>query len=355
MPELRGHEAQTMKFIADYLVEIGIKCSADKNGVVAHIEAEPRAAQTLLLACNISASALQEKTDLPFASIRGGIMHATGNDANIAILLTVAKEIFANRASLKSNIKFAFYSDIKGMIDGGLLSGGVVAAMKMQLNPSHLVGDILVKKGRYLAANDNFEITLKGKGGDGRYPAAHSSLSYVVAQIVENIYSLVPRKFSAVDNALISVCNIECGNAFDVMPSKAAIRGMIQTYDENIRALSPVYIEQIAGCLAAGHEVDYEFRLIEGAPPVNNNEILADMLCTAAEKNGNLIMLRDKKMGSDDFAYLAERVRGCYFEIGCGNKAKGITAPLNSEYFDIDENAMQVGIDVLRDFAMGYK
>jgi len=196
---------------------------------------------------------------------------------------------------------------------------------------------------------------IQGKGGDGRYPSMNSSITFVLAQIVENLYSLVPRKFSAVDNALISVCNIECGRTHDVMPSKGIIRGMIQTYDENIRALSPVYIEQIAGCLAAAYEVDYEFKLIEGAPPVFNNEIITDKLCEVAEKNGKLIPLRDKKMGSDDFSYFSTSVRGCYFEIGCGSKAKGITAPLNSEYFNIDEDAMQVGIDVLREFALGFK
>ena len=353
-PELAGHEVQTIKFISDYLDENNIKNTRDDSGVTALIEA-PASAGTLLLTCNISASPIQEKTNLPFASIRGGIMHATGNDAHIAILLTVAKELQARREELKSNIKIGFYSDAKRAAAKGALSGGVIAASKLQLNPMANSGDILIKKGKCLAANDNFEIVISGKGGDGRYPAMNSSITYVIAQIVDNLYSIVPRKFSAVDNALISVCNIECGRTHDVMPSKGIIRGMIQTYDENIRALSPVYIEQIAGCLAAAYEVDYDFKLIEGAPPVYNNEIIAEKLCEVAEKSGRLINLTDQKMGSDDFAYFSGHLRGCYFEIGCGSKAKSITAPLNSEYFNIDEDAMQVGIDVLRDFALGFR
>lgn len=347
-PELKGHEVQTAKFIQDYLNEANIPNQRVGNDVFVDIQA-PMAVQTLLFACNISAQPITEKTGLTFASIRGGIMHASGNDAHIAILLTIAKELFAHQAELKINVKIAFYSDAKESIQNGILNNGVVAAFKLQINPNSYSGDILVKKSEYLPSNDNFEITIKNKNGE------NSPISHIIAQIIENLYTLIPIKFQNSSNSLISVCNIECGTSFDISPSFGTIRGNIQTFDAEIRSLTPVYIKQVIGCIVAAFDVEYEFKLFEGAPSVYNNEILSDKVSNVAKDIGNLIPLKGEKMHGDNFSYISERIPSCLFEIGCTAPTQKEKYPLNSEYFNLDENCMQTGIDLLSNIALQFK
>ncbi|GHV18490.1 peptidase M20 [Clostridia bacterium] len=360
-PELAYCEFETARFISEYLVECGIPVVTGlaKTGVVGTIEKE-FAAETLLIRADMDALPIHEKTGLPFASIKGAAMHACGHDAHVAIALGAAKNIMARKDELKSNIKFVFQpaeesgNGAVALINDGVMDGNVTGAIALHVNPDVQVGTVTLKNGNRMASNDSFEIILKGIGGHGACPTQNSSITYVCAQIVDNLYSVVTRKFHAAENALISICNIECGNTYNVMPSTAAIRGTIRTYSEDIRDVIPVYMEQIVGCIAAAYDVEHEFRLKKGHPPVVNDIGMVKKAQDAAEGVAQVNWLERPSMTSDDFAYYAHRVPACYIGLGCGNVAKGITHPLHSEYFDLDEDCIQVGVNFLTNFALTF-
>ncbi|MDR1101644.1 MAG: amidohydrolase [Clostridiales bacterium] len=360
-PELARHEVETAKFVEKYLdeLEIPVTTGIAQTGVVGFIEKE-FAVQTLLIRANMDALPIAERTNLPFASQRGGVMHACGNDAHTAMLLATAKNLMARRDELKSNVKLVFQpgeEDTGGalsMIEAGVLSNNVTGAIALNVNPDAQTGSIILRKGSKIAANDRFEIKLKGAGGHGANPTQNSSISYVCAQIVENLYSIATRRFETTDNALVSVCNIECGNTYNVMPSTATIRGTIRTYSDGVRDLAPVYIEQIVGCMAAAYDIEYEIRHLKGNPPVINDAAMVDKAGEAAEGIANVEWSGRPGIISDDFAYFAQKVPSCYVDLGCANAAKGIIHPIHSEFFDIDESCMKIGADFLTNFALKY-
>lgn len=360
-PELAWHEVETAKFICNYLDEIGVPYVANvaKTGVAALIEA-PTAAKTLIIRAEMDALPIVEKTGLKYASVRGGIMHACGHDAHIAMALGAAKQIMKNQDKLNANIKLVFQPAEEGengaevMVKEGVMTGGVVGAVALHVDPDLQVGYIGLKKGAAMAANDLFEITLKGQGGHGATPSKNSSLPYVCAQIVDNLYSIVSRRFDPTESAVIGVCNIDCGTAHNIMPSTATIRGTVRSFTDEIRELAPVYIEQVVGCLAAAYDIDFEFSLKRGHPSVVNNQ---EMVAKVAENAENIakIMWHDKpSMMSDDFAFFAKKVPSAYIWLGCRNEAKGITSPLHDEKFDIDEDCLAIGVNLLTKIAMEF-
>jgi amidohydrolase/hippurate hydrolase len=289
-PELAWHETETSKFICDYLSKLNIPFVSNvaKTGVVGLIEA-PVAARTLILRADMDALPIIEKTGLPFASVRGGIMHACGHDAHVAMLLGAAKQIMKNRDKLNANIKLVFQPAEEGnngaetMIKEGVMTGGVIGAVALHVDPTLPTGFIGLKKGAAMAANDAFEIVLKGMGGHGATPSKNSALPYICAQIVDNLYSIVARRFDPIESAVIAVCNIDCGTTFNVMPSEATIRGTIRSFADDIRELAPVYIEQIVGCLAAAYDIEFEFNRIKMHAPVVNNSEMVDKVAGNAE------------------------------------------------------------------------
>lgn len=357
-PELAFHEFETAKFIAEYLEELGIPKEEGiaGTGVVGFIEA-PFATQTLLIRAEMDAVAVTEKTNLPHASRRGGIMHSCGHDAHIAMLLGAARNLVAEQHNLKTNVKLVFQpaeeseEGANAMVEAGVMEG-VTTAIALHVHPGARTNEIILKKGEMMAANDKFEIALKGIGGQDANPVQNSSLTYVTSQIVNNLYSLIPRRFYAHDSALLSVCAVECGHAYNVMPSTATIRGSIRTYSDEVRELIPVYIEQIVGCMSAAYDIDSKVKFTRGNAPVINDDIMIDRAAKATIDVGHVIYQPRPSMGSDDFSAYSSRVPSCYVRIGCAPPGQREPHSLHSEYFDIDENCIQVGIDFLTNFAM---
>jgi amidohydrolase len=138
------------------------------------------------------------------------------------------------------------------------------------------------------------------------------------------------------------------------MPSAATIRGSIRTYSDEIRDLIPVYMEQVVGCLSAAYDVDAKINFTRGHAPVINDGIMIDRAERAAEDVGNVIFLERPSMGSDDFSFISSRVPSCYVRLGCTAPTQREVHPLHSEYFNLDEDCIQIGIDFLTNFALQF-
>jgi metal-dependent amidase/aminoacylase/carboxypeptidase family protein len=134
----------------------------------------------------------------------------------------------------------------------------------------------------------------------------------------------------------------------------AKISGTYRSFSKDIQDLIPVYIKQIAGCLSAAFDVEFEVNCESHQPPVINNRIAVDDVARAAEGLLEVVWQDKPNMAGDDFSYFADAVPSCYFGLGCRNIAKGINFPLHSDLFDVDENCIQYGIDLLTKIALDY-
>ncbi len=365
IPELAFCEYKTSDYICKRLDEIGVlyKRGIAKTGVVALIEGK-NAEKTLLLRADIDALPIQEDKSREYASIHDGVMHACGHDAHTAILLGVAEVLYRLRDELSCNVKLVFQPAEEGeggaepMIAEGVMENPAVdAALGLHVMTDVKTKSIRVKGGPVMACPDEFKLKVIGKGGHGATPKACINPITVAAGIITEFNKLADVYKDAEPPVVISVCTVEGGSFYNIIPQEVMIGGTTRMYDYNIREELPKRMEEIAKRYADKFGANCEFRYIKSYPPlINNSEMSNEFVDICAELIGEDKVVRGgpSSMGGDDFAYFAERVPSVYFNLGSGNAKKGITMPLHSPDFDIDEDCLLTGVLAMSNYALNF-
>ncbi len=352
-PELEFEEVKTAQVICDVLHEWGVpyKSGIAKTGIVAEIgTGDP----VVLLRADMDGLPVTEDTNLPFASKHTGKMHACGHDIHMSCLLGCIA-LFCENPPTKGKVRFVFQPAEEGvggaepMISEGVAKG-TSASAALHVKPGLPVGKIACKPEYYYASPDEFSITVTGKGGHGGYPHLALNPLPVASEIVTAIASLG----QAMKDELcaISVCAVNGGNSFNVIPDSVTILGTVRTFTPELRFKMEEEIGKLAKgiCESRGVQCDYLFRKLY--PPVYNNPQLTDLLFrTGKEVLGeeNVVEETAPFMGGEDFAYFAKEAPGVLFHLGSGGEA-----PLHSSQFIAEEECIWYGARVLEHFARNY-
>ena len=244
-PEIGFQEVRTASIVARELRELGLEVSTGiaETGVVAMLEGE-RPGPTALLRFDMDALPVTEETGAEYASLTPGVMHACGHDGHTAIGLTVARLLHAHRDELAGTVKLVFQPAEEGL--GGakrMVAEGVLANPRPDLSLAlHLWNDkpfgwIGVTPGPAMAASGRFQITITGSGGHGAAPHLTHDPVVAAAQIITALQTIVSRNVRPLDSAVVSVTAIEAGDAFNVIPSTAVLKGTFRTYRPEVEAL----------------------------------------------------------------------------------------------------------------------
>jgi len=365
-PEPGFREEQTARLIEARLGELGIPhVRMAGTGVVGLIKGR-RAGEGVCAALRADMDALPI-TDAKQGELRSetdGVMHACGHDAHTACLLGAARLLTGLADSFSGSVKLIFQpaeeTDSGGalpMIGEGVLDNPRVnAAFGLHADPGIPAGRIGVASGFTQAASDMFDVTIYGGGGHGAYPHTATDVLYAACQCVSALQSVVARNVAPLDAAVVTVGKLHSGTARNIIPARAEFSGIIRTLDPSVRALVRERAERtIRGvCGALGAEVTYTSRA--GFPMLKNNEAMTSIVREAAtdmlgEEN---VQCAAPSMGVEDFAYFAERCPSCFFNLGVRNEAKGITHPLHSDLFNIDETALPIGAALLSAAAVSF-
>ena len=365
IPELAFCEYKTSDYICKRLDEIGVpyKRGMAKTGVVALIEGK-NAEKTLLLRADIDALPIQEDKSREYASTHDGVMHACGHDAHTAILLGVAEVLFGLRDELSCNVKLVFQPAEEGaggaepMIAEGVMENPKVdAALGLHVMTGVETKSVRVKAGPVMACPDEFKLKVIGKGGHGATPKACINPITLAARIITEFNKLADEYKDAEPLVVISVCTVEGGSFYNIIPQEVTVGGTTRMYDYSVREQLPKRMEEIAKHCAEEFGASIEFQYIKSYPPlINNGEMANEFADVCAELLGEEKVVRGgpSSMGGDDFAYFAERVPAVYFNLGTGNAKKGITMPLHSPDFDIDEDCLSTGVLAMCQYALKY-
>lgn len=365
IPELAFCEYKTSDYICKRLDEIGVpyKRGVAKTGVVALIEGK-NAKKTLLLRADIDALPIQEDKSREYASTHDGVMHACGHDAHAAILLGVAEVLYRLRDELYCNVKLVFQPAEEGeggaepMIDEGVMENPTVdAALGLHVMTDVETKSVRVKGGPVMACPDEFKLKVIGKGGHGATPKECINPIAVAASIITEFNKLADAYKDAQPPVVISVCTVEGGSFYNIIPQEVTIGGTTRMYDYSVREQLPKRMEEIAKRCTDEFGAKCEFQYIKSYPPLINNGGMANEFAdVCAELFGEDKVVRGGPsfMGGDDFAYFAERVPAVYFNLGTGNAKKGITMPLHSPDFDIDEDCLLTGVLAMCQYALKY-
>jgi amidohydrolase len=347
-PELGFHEVRTAGIVAQELNKLGLEFNTGiaGTGVVALLEgAKP--GPVILVRADMDALPIVEETGAAYASQNPGVMHACGHDAHTAVLLTVAKMLLAHRDELAGTVKFMFQpaeeglGGAEGMIAAGVLENPKVdRVLALHVWNEQPVGWFGISNGPILAGAEIFTIKVEGKGGHGASP--HLSIDPVLAsaQIINALQGIVARNVEPLKTAVVSVTTIHGGEAFNVIPPAVEMTGTIRTFEPQVRERVLQRFEETVHGVAGAMGCTASIKMERVSPAtVNQAETSSHVQACARQlfpdakvETGNNIT-----MGAEDFAFLLEKVPGCFFFIGSANPEKGLDAGHHHPKFDFDE------------------
>lgn len=360
--ELSYCEYQTAAFVAEYLKEIGlsVETGVAKTGVTAFLDAGKT--ETILVRADMDALPMEELSDADYRSENKGVMHACGHDAHMAVVLCTAKLLSQIKTSLSANVLFVFQpaEETEGgaepMIQTGMLETyHVASALGLHVMNDVPVGKILLKKGPLMASPDDFDLTICGRGGHGAYPHKCIDPISLSAKVIAAFESLCSRTLSPFAQKVISVCMVQGGATYNIIPDAVTMRGTVRTYDEAIRNDIPKQMEAIIDGICKPYGATFDFQFNFRYPPLINDDKAVDHMEQAVRAvlgEDRIVIGTEPSMAGDDFAYFAKAVPSVYFYLGGGNEKRGITMPLHSSDFEIDEDCLKVGIAAMASYVV---
>jgi len=356
-PELGLEEFRTAERVEAYLKDIGLDVSRiAETGVVGLLKGNSPD-PTLMLRADMDALPLEEQTSVPYKSVHKGKMHACGHDGHVAMLMVAAKILSFHRDELKGSIKFLFQPNEEGMCAGLLVEKGVMddprvdAAFGIHLMTSLETGKIGVSAGAVMAGMHAFKLTITGKGGHTGFPQESIDPIITAANIIQTTQVLQTREIDVLKPTLIVFGRIEGGTTSNIIPEKVEMEGTIRyLYDAEAEGENHPCkrFERIVENVCDAHRARYEVEYTYAHPAVINDPGMADFVGAEAEKavDSNAKIVPFVTMVGEDFCEFANRVPSAFYFVGAGNREKGADYPHHHPCFDIDEEALSVGVEM---------
>ena len=356
-PELGFQEHRTAGIVHEHLRSLGLKTLAGvaETGVIGLIEGE-KPGPTILLRFDMDALPIQEESSAEYASIVPGVMHACGHDGHTAIGMSVAQMLVAEREDMPGKVKLVFQPAEEG--EGGakrMVEEGVLKdprpdfALGLHLWNDKPFGWIGVTNGPAMAGSETFEIEIQGKGGHGASPHRTVDPVLAAAHVITALQSVVSRNVDPLKEAVVSVTWVEAGDAHNVIPGKAWLRGTIRSYDPSIRKTVLQRVEEITTGVTRAMGCTSQIQITQITPTVSNDFKIAariqDLIRTLLPDSQ--LFTDERTMGSEDMAFFMEDIPGCYMFIGSKDDARGLNAPHHNPSFDFDEAALPIGAGLI--------
>ena len=314
----------------------------------------PSNGRTVLLRGDMDALPLHEDTGLDFASETSGAMHACGHDTHVAMLVGAAKMLCARREQLTGTVYFMFQPGEEGhhgarfMLDDGLLDPLPDAAFALHIMPNAPHGIFTGRAGPLLASSDVLSIKITGKGGHASMPHDAVDPIPIACEIVSAIQTMVTRKVSVFDPAVITIAKIEAGTTNNIIPECANLLGTIRTLSPRRRAMVAEELHRLAPGIAAAHGCEAQVHIEQGFPVTLCDDRAVRFGQEVVEANfgaENWKTLDAPIMGAEDFAYVLEKVPGAMFFLGASHEGDDWRhcCGLHSNRMVLDESVMAKG------------
>ena len=357
IPEIGLEEYETSKYIKKKLSEFKIEYSEgySSTGVVAWVKGKKgNSSKSIGLRADFDALPMPEKNNFNYKSKNVGMMHACGHDGHTSMLLGAAKYLSEN-FDFDGTVYFIFQPGEEGfgggkiMIDDGLFRDFKIDEVYALHNwPELPLGHFGVNSGPMMAAVDEFDIIIKGKGGHAAIPQLAIDPVIIASQIVLALQTIVSRSTNPVDKAVVSITKINGGTAYNVIDDSVKLSGTIRTFEEKTRSFIAKKIEDISKgiALSNGGTAVIEFDLVNKYPPTINSKKESEFASEVAKKlvgNEKVITDINPSMGGEDFSYLLNEKPGSYLYIGQADKNHN--ANLHTSNYDFNDNLLPIGVN----------
>lgn len=349
-PELDYDVHRTAGRVAALLREFGadeVTEGVGRTGVVGVIRGRTDSKGRVVgLRADMDALPITEITGAEYASKTPGVMHACGHDGHTAMLLGAAKYLAETR-NFDGTAVVIFQPAEEGgagglaMVEDGLVERwNIQEFYGMHNMPGLPTGSFAIREGAMMAATDQFEILLTGKGGHAARPHDAVDTTLMAAQIIVALQSVVSRNVDPLQSAVVSVCVVETSTrAHNIIPQTVVLRGTARTLDPGVRDLVEERLHKvvtgIAETMGGTAKVDYQ----RGYPvTMNHPEATVHAAEVARQVAGDVDMQIMPLMAGEDFSYMLEARPGAYIFVGNGD-----TAMVHHPAYDFDDDAIPAG------------
>lgn len=349
-PETAFEEVATARLVAATLRESGwsVHEQVGRTGVVGTMTRGDGPA--LALRADMDALPVAEANTCAHRSCHEGRMHACGHDGHTAMLLGAAA-LLARDAGWRGTVHLIF-QPAEEMAGGGrvMLEDGLFerfpcdAVFGLHNWPGLPLGRIALNPGAMMASLDTFEIHIDGRGAHAAMPEEGVDALVCASHVVIALQTIVSRRLSPKAAAVVSVTQIHGGEAWNVLPDSAVIRGTVRCFAPDVRMRVRGLIDGIATGTARTHGAAAVIRYDEGYPATVNAAQIADVARDAARAtvgDDAVVFGCEPSMASEDFAFLANAKPGAYVWLGVDGELRG--APLHNPHYDFNDDALMIG------------
>ena len=355
-PELSFQEHNTADFIEAKLRDMGITNVERKadTGITFLIKGSKDNGKTVAMRADIDALPIKEANDVPYKSKNEGVMHACGHDVHTSSLLGAVKILTELKDHFEGTVKVIFQPGEEKLPGGAslLIKEGVL----QNPTPNRIIGQHVMplidsgkvgfRKGMYMASADEIYFTVKGKGGHAAMPENAIDPVLITSHIIVALQQIVSRNCSPKIPSVLSFGNVEAKGATNVIPNEVKVQGTFRTYDEEWRVDAHQRMVKMAEGIAESMGATCEFTVMKGYPHLKNHPEYTEANIKAAKEylgEENVEEL-DLWLAGEDFAYYSQEIDACFYRLGTRNEAKGITSGVHTPTFDIDEDALKIGM-----------
>ena len=325
--------------------------------------------KVFLLRADMDALPIKEQADVDFAS-ENGCMHACGHDMHTAMLLGAASLLKKHEDEIAGTVKLMFqpaeeiFEGSDDMIRAGLLENPTVDGALMihvMTGMPFEPGTVIVSDpGVSAPAADYFEIRVKGKGCHGSMPNMGIDPLTAAAYILISLQEIQARELAMTDRAVLTIGTMHAGNAANAIPDEAVMGGSLRTFDEEVRSSIKERITDISAGIAKAFRAEAKVTFGSGCPTLKNDKELSrdayryvkellgtnmaftvNQLNTGSEGGGAA-----KSAGSEDFAYISQKVPSVMLALAAGQPEKGYSYPQHHPMVKFDNDALDIGSSV---------
>ena len=356
-PELGFEETRTQKVVIEALERYGvdeIHPGMAKTGVVAVVRGSGGGNRAIGLRADMDALPIAEVNDFGHRSKTPGKMHACGHDGHTTMLLGAARWLADNRDAFDGTVYLIFQPAEEGggggrvMVEEGLFEKFPVEGVYGMHNmPGMPLGKIAMRSGPTMAATDEFDITINGKGGHAAMPNVSRDPIVIGSHVVTALQSIASRRVDPIKDVVVSVTTFHGGDAFNVIPEHVRLTGTVRTFLPDVRDLAETELKRIVESVALAFDGSADVKYMRNYPATVNAPEETKIAAEAARKiigDEQVDENADPKMGGEDFSYMLNERPGSYIFLGNGMPGEKGGAMVHTPQYDFNDDAMIYGI-----------
>lgn len=360
IPELGLHLPKTVDFVKEKLAEMGIDYHVyeDSSCITACIG---KGSKCFLLRSDMDGLPMPEESGVSFAS-QNGCMHSCGHDLHTATLLGAAKLLKAHEEELSGIVKLFFqsgeeiFAGAAAAIEAGILENPTVNAAFGMHVASEMASNIIIYGPQPMSSVYGFKVTLTGKGAHGSTPNLGIDPINTGVHIYLGLQELIAREVSSAEEAALTIGRFVSGTASNIIPERAVLEGTLRTFKPEVRDNLIQRIHDVIDAVCKAYRTTYEIEVLSDVPAVTCDAQMVDACLNSIHSLSDSIKTYPLYhiMGSEDFAFICEKVPSAYFCLGAGMPDKSQWVGQHNPKVLFSDDCLPLGAAVYAKSAMDW-